>query len=214
MWGKLTLPFKVSAVYWCQVVRVYMALKSHMTLELTGAQKQGLWATDCDRKCMVHGKSYAHTILWYQFCIFGVPILSISLRVTEPSVKKIYLNQCEYSVQQWFICIHYHIFRLSWKACLLYGPSIPLDLYFTWWRPRDHLYLHPANERWCYIVTLSLIGWARIQNDPWRLQTADTPNRNETGINTRGLDIKLLDRMRSDCSWNCWNIPHIDAFVK
>ena len=25
-----------------------------------------------------------------------------------------------------------------------------------------------ANERWCYIVTSSLIGWAQTQNDPWQ----------------------------------------------
>ena len=29
------------------------------------------------------------------------------------------------------------------------------------------LCMHPANERWCYSVTPSLIGWAQTQNDPW-----------------------------------------------
>ena len=28
------------------------------------------------------------------------------------------------------------------------------------------LYMQPANERWRYNVTSSLIGWAHIQNDP------------------------------------------------
>ena len=28
------------------------------------------------------------------------------------------------------------------------------------------LYMRPANERWCYIVTSSLIGWEHRQNDP------------------------------------------------
>ena len=28
------------------------------------------------------------------------------------------------------------------------------------------LYMRPANERWRYTVTLSLIGWAHTQNDP------------------------------------------------
>ena len=28
------------------------------------------------------------------------------------------------------------------------------------------LWMHPANERWRYIVTLSLIGWVHTQNDP------------------------------------------------
>ena len=26
--------------------------------------------------------------------------------------------------------------------------------------------MHPANERWCYNVTSSLIGWADAQKDP------------------------------------------------
>ena len=29
------------------------------------------------------------------------------------------------------------------------------------------LCMHPANERWHYTVTPSLIGWVQIQNDPW-----------------------------------------------
>ena len=28
------------------------------------------------------------------------------------------------------------------------------------------LFMRPANERWCYIVTSSLIGWVHKQNDP------------------------------------------------
>ena len=33
---------------------------------------------------------------------------------------------------------------------------------------RDHFMYAPANERWCYIVTSSLIGWVYTQNDPRR----------------------------------------------
>ena len=33
--------------------------------------------------------------------------------------------------------------------------------------PRIILCMHPANERLCYIVTSSPIGWAHTQNDPW-----------------------------------------------
>ena len=29
------------------------------------------------------------------------------------------------------------------------------------------LWKRQANEKWCYIVTSSLIGWAHTQNDPW-----------------------------------------------
>ena len=32
-------------------------------------------------------------------------------------------------------------------------------------RHRDQMCMCPAHERWCYIVTSSLIGWAHIQND-------------------------------------------------
>ena len=31
------------------------------------------------------------------------------------------------------------------------------------------LCMHPANDRWSYIVTSSLIGWVHTQNDPWIL---------------------------------------------
>ena len=33
-------------------------------------------------------------------------------------------------------------------------------------KPEIILYMGPANERWRYMVTSSLIGWVHIQNDP------------------------------------------------
>ena len=39
-----------------------------------------------------------------------------------------------------------------------------LSLYFQ--SQEIILYIHPANERWHYNVTLFLIGWAHPQNDP------------------------------------------------
>ena len=36
------------------------------------------------------------------------------------------------------------------------------------------LCMRPANERWRYSVTPSLIGWAHTQNDPWDYPTYDT----------------------------------------
>ena len=39
----------------------------------------------------------------------------------------------------------------------------------------------PANERWCYIVTSSLIGWAHIQNDPCVLYPRYLQNHNYKG---------------------------------
>ena len=32
---------------------------------------------------------------------------------------------------------------------------------------RDHLCMCPANERWCYNVMSSVIGWAHTRNDLW-----------------------------------------------
>ena len=31
------------------------------------------------------------------------------------------------------------------------------------------LFMYPANERWCYTITQSSIGWAPTQDDPWFL---------------------------------------------
>ena len=36
------------------------------------------------------------------------------------------------------------------------------------------LCMHPANERWCYIVTSSLIGWVHAQKDPCYKETSHT----------------------------------------
>ena len=41
----------------------------------------------------------------------------------------------------------------------------------TWqhnWNVGIILCMRPANERRCYIVTSSLVGWAHAQNDPWK----------------------------------------------
>ena len=35
------------------------------------------------------------------------------------------------------------------------------------------LLIHPANERWHYSITPSLIGWAHTENDPWNAITAN-----------------------------------------
>ena len=47
-----------------------------------------------------------------------------------------------------------------------------VDFAVTSWHTQSKsgiiLWMHPANERWCYIVTSSLIGWVHAQNDPWK----------------------------------------------
>ena len=41
------------------------------------------------------------------------------------------------------------------------SPLHPLSMFDT----GIILCMHPANERWCYYVTPSLIGWAQTRND-------------------------------------------------
>ena len=38
--------------------------------------------------------------------------------------------------------------------------------FYTWVNTGIILWMHPANKRWCYIVTSCLISWANTQNDP------------------------------------------------
>ena len=49
------------------------------------------------------------------------------------------------------------------------GTANPRNAYPIWKQlvfPGIILCMHPANERWRYIVTSSLIGWVHSQNDP------------------------------------------------
>ena len=52
---------------------------------------------------------------------------------------------------------------------------------------RISLGMHPANERQHYTVTLSLVGWAHTQNDPW----------SNNQINFRTCIMRIID------SWIC-----------
>ena len=47
-----------------------------------------------------------------------------------------------------------------------FADQIQLMINSTFTTPRVHLCMVPANERWCYSVTPSLIGWDQSQNDP------------------------------------------------
>ena len=65
---------------------------------------------------------------------------------------------CQYQGKGIYIidCFMVHTCSRSHRACL--GSNIVVKGII--------LYMCPANERWCYIVTSSLIGWAHAQNDP------------------------------------------------
>ena len=69
------------------------------------------------------------------------------------------------------------VFSINWT--LFFNNSYIFSAIFNIWHSTDFSFLgtdfpsgitlcmHPANERWRYIVTSSPIGWAHTQNDPW-----------------------------------------------
>ena len=44
------------------------------------------------------------------------------------------------------------------------------------------LRMRPANERWCYSVTPSLIGWAHTENDPCLWEEGGNINLTHCGL--------------------------------
>ena len=54
--------------------------------------------------------------------------------------------------------LHIYIEMCMYRCCRYWIGSYIL--------PGIILWMCPANERWCYIVTLSLFGWVHTQNDP------------------------------------------------
>ena len=47
------------------------------------------------------------------------------------------------------------------------------------------LWMHPANERWHYILTPSHTGWAHVQNDPWKIKARSPRGQWVNGIMNR-----------------------------
>ena len=45
--------------------------------------------------------------------------------------------------------------------------QLSIFVFFAWKGTGIILFMYPANERLCYIVTSFLIGWAHAQNGPW-----------------------------------------------
>ena len=65
------------------------------------------------------------------------------------------------------LLIYMTVVLLKWMILIIERP-IRLWPFAHWCTlPRIILCIHPANERWCYIVTSSTIGWSHTQNDPW-----------------------------------------------
>ena len=59
-------------------------------------------------------------------------------------------------------------FKGSKDKVLLHHVASPLMLLGHHCNAGIILCMRPANERRCYIVMSSLIGWAHTQNDPWK----------------------------------------------
>ena len=58
-------------------------------------------------------------------------------------------------------------------------------------KPGIILCMRPVNERWCYSVTPSLIGWAHTQNDPCQTLPTATSRRWEL-YGYKKVDIPLV----------------------
>ena len=64
------------------------------------------------------------------------------------------------------------------------------------------LWMRPANERQCYSVTLSLIGWVHIQNDSWHMvSTCFNSLRPHTAHWAKAWDCQNHAVL---ISWRCW----------
>ena len=72
--------------------------------------------------------------------------------------------------------------------------GVPLLVSFQEWATNTeiNLWMHPANERWRYIVTSSLIGWAQTQNDPCKYKAYSWRNMSTMPDNNQGFELLKL----------------------
>ena len=64
----------------------------------------------------------------------------------------------------WRHCNHAAIYLCSICNITVFDLIDSGNIFFS---SRDHFVYVPSNERWCYIVICSLIGWTHAQNDSW-----------------------------------------------
>ena len=82
-----------------------------------------------------------------------------------------HITSKSYSSPTLFGCLIRNSFTILWITSYTYKfDSITEHILMRQWDTGFILYMRPANERWHYNVTSSLIGWAHTQNDPWRQQ--------------------------------------------
>ena len=79
-------------------------------------------------------------------------------------VIKVVKESCMVVSNHLSLCINSFLVQLA-KIYMLTIQSFLFILWHSDWPPGIILWMHQANERWRYIVTLSLIGWACTQND-------------------------------------------------
>ena len=65
---------------------------------------------------------------------------------------------------------------ISHSKWLFHSVRLSYTTQMTYDAVRDHLCTHPANEKRRYNVTLSLIGWAHTQNDPFAMCVTSDPS--------------------------------------
>ena len=79
------------------------------------------------------------------------------------SINKMHLKML--SAKCWLFCRNLNMFKGFLKV-QCWALDCHVSQHFMHPSAGIILYMHPANERRCYIVTSSLIGWVHTQNDP------------------------------------------------
>ena len=85
-----------------------------------------------------------------------------------------------------------------------------LPIYHSPWLLRIILCMCPADRRWCYIVSSSLIGWVHIQNDPWAF--GSMPNKKLTDALSSDITVWLNATHKEN--FKCYIIFHIFLYER
>ena len=90
----------------------------------------------------------------------GTNFSEISIEILTFSFKKMHLKMASAKWRLFGLGLN-ELKHFSTESVKLGSPGVPHSGIILW--------IWPANETWCYIVTLLLIGWAHTQNDPYSL---------------------------------------------
>ena len=112
----------------------------------------------------------AHTWYMHQWArSVSVLVMAYCLFNTKPlaDTKPTYCHSDAQEIIQWILSQNFStkmLLKLSFVPLPSYLSVTSTQMISYWGRI---LGLHPANERWRYFVTTSLIGWAQTYNQPW-----------------------------------------------